>query len=64
MKVRWWLAGYLVAMAAVLVAPLSSDSPDVLEKVAVVNGFAVKAERSSYSLIAGYRFRMRGKAVV
>ena len=56
MKVRWCVAGYLVAMAAVFVAPLSSDSPDVLEKVAEVNGFAVKAEQSSYSLIAGYRF--------
>lgn len=56
MKLRWWIVGYLVAMAAVLIAPLASANPDGLERVAEDKGFIEKSEDAPYSVIADYVF--------
>jgi hypothetical protein len=56
MKLRWWVVGYLVAMAVVLIAPLASPDPDGLERVATDKGYIEKAEDAPYSVIADYVF--------
>jgi hypothetical protein len=56
MKLRWWVVGYLVAMALVLIAPLASPDPDGLERVATDKGYIEKAEDAPYSVIADYVF--------
>ena len=56
MKLRWWVAGYLIAMAVVFVAPFASSDPDGLERVAEDKEFIHKAEDAPYSVIADYVF--------
>ena len=52
--VRWWVIGYLVAVAVTLLAPLASGSPDGLERVAENAGFIERAQDAPYAIIADY----------
>ncbi|MFH1140243.1 MAG: PDGLE domain-containing protein [Chloroflexota bacterium] len=54
MKLRWWMVGYFIAMALVLLSPLASPSPDGLERVAEDKGFSNRAQGAPFSLIADY----------
>ena len=52
--VRWWVLGYIVAVAVTLLAPLASGSPDGLERVAGDYGFIERAQGAPYAIIADY----------
>ena len=52
--VRWWVVGYIVAVAVTLLAPLASGSPDGLERVAEDAGFIERAQDAPYAIIADY----------
>ena len=52
--IRWWAAGYLIAVAVVLLAPFASGSPDGLERVAEDAGFLERAQSAPYAVIADY----------
>ena len=54
MGVRWWVLGYVIAVAVTLLAPLASGSPDGLERVAEDAGFIERAQDAPYSIIADY----------
>ena len=54
MGVRWWVVGYIVAVAVTLLAPLASGSPDGLERVAEDAGFIERAQDAPYAIIADY----------
>ena len=56
MKVTWWIAGYFIALAVTLLAPLASGSPDGLERVAEDQGFIDTARDAPYAVIADYVF--------
>ena len=56
MKLRWWIAAYLLMLALVLLAPLASTAPDGLERLAENEGFAESATDAPYSVLAGYLF--------
>ena len=56
MKFKWWIAGYMIAMALVLIAPLASPDPDGLERVAEDKGFIDEGSDAPYSIIADYVF--------
>ena len=56
MKLRWWIAGYVSALAVALLSPLASGSPDGLERVAEDKGFLGRAEDAPYGVIADYVF--------
>lgn len=51
----WWIAGLLVAAAVVIVlAPLASDDPDGLERVAIDAGFAEQGTDSGFEILPDY----------
>ncbi len=50
----WWVGGYFVALAAVLIAPLASASPDGLESVAERFGFLETAREAAFDIIPDY----------
>lgn len=51
----WWVAGLLIAAAVVVVlAPLASDDPDGLERVALDTGFAAQGTDPGFELLPGY----------
>ena len=52
---RWWVAGYIVAVALTLLAPFASSSPDGLERVAEDVGFINRALDAPYAIIADYQ---------
>jgi hypothetical protein len=54
MKIKWWIAGYLIVLAVAMLAPLASASPDGLERVAQDQQFSILAEESRYQVIPGY----------
>ena len=54
MGARWWVVGYIVAVAVTLLAPLASGSPDGLERVAEDAGFIERAQDAPYAIIADY----------
>ena len=54
MKMRWWIAGYLIVLAIAMFAPLASASPDGLEQVAHNQQFALQAQDSPYAVIPDY----------
>ena len=54
MGARWWVVGYIVAVAVTLLAPLASGSPDGLERVAEDAGFIDRAQDAPYAIIADY----------
>ena len=56
MKFTWWIAGYFIALAVTLLAPLASGSPDGLERVAEDQGFIDTAKDAPYAVIADYVF--------
>ena len=56
MKLRWWIAAYLLMLALVLLAPLASTAPDGLERLAENEGFAESATDAPFSMLAGYLF--------
>ena len=56
MRLRWWIAGYVIAVAVALLSPLASGSPDGLERVADDRGFLERAEDAPYGVIADYVF--------
>ena len=51
---RWWVGGYIIAVAVTLLAPLASGSPDGLERVAEDAGFIARAQHAPYAIIADY----------
>jgi hypothetical protein len=53
-KPKWWIVGYLAALAVTLISPLASGSPDGLERVAESEGFSQLAEKAPYAVIADY----------
>lgn len=55
-NLRWWVVGYVIALAVALLSPLASGAPDGLERVAADEGFLEKAEDAPYSVIADYVF--------
>lgn len=56
-NIRLWIAGYVIALAAAVLSPLASSSPDGLESVAETHGFLDKAaEEPYYSIIPDYLF--------
>ena len=56
MRLRGWIAAYLLVLAVVLLAPLASSAPDGLERLAENEGFAERATDAPFSLLAGYLF--------
>ena len=52
---RLWVAGYIVAVALTMLAPLASGSPDGLERVAEDAGFLSRALDAPYAIIADYQ---------
>ena len=50
----WWVVGYAIALATVLIAPLASSSPDGLERVAEDQGFIETALDAPYNIIPDY----------
>ena len=52
---RWWVGGYIVAVALTLLAPFASSSPDGLERVAEDVGFINRALDAPYAIIADYQ---------
>ena len=52
---RLWVAGYIIAVAFTLLAPLASSSPDGLERVAEYAGFLSRALDAPYAIIADYQ---------
>ena len=61
---RWWVVGYVVALAVALLSPLASGDPDGLERVAGDKGFLARAEDAPYSVIADYVFPGIGNEAV
>ena len=56
MKLKWWIAGYAIALALVVLSPLASSSPDGLERVAGDKAFLEKAEEAPYEIVPDYAF--------
>lgn len=56
MRLRWWIAAYLLVLAVALLAPLASNDPDGLERLAESEGFAETATGAPFSILAGYIF--------
>lgn len=56
MSIKWWVVGYLIAMAVVLLAPFASPDPDGLERVATDEGYIEEGEEAPYSVISDYVF--------
>lgn len=54
MKLTWWIAGYVFALAVTLLAPLASGSPDGLERVAEDKGFAGSSQEAPFAVIQDY----------
>ena len=54
MKLRWWIVGYLIALAAAALSPFASGAPDGLERVAQDKGFDEAASGPIYETIPGY----------
>ena len=54
MGIRWWVVGYVIAVAVTLLAPFASGSPDGLERVAENSGFIERAQDAPYAIIADY----------
>ena len=52
---RIWAAGYVIAIALVMLAPFASGSPDGLERVAEDSGFMSAALSAPYSIISDYQ---------
>ena len=51
----WWVVGLLITAAVVvLLAPLASDDPDGLERVAIDAGFAEQGTDAGYQLLPDY----------
>lgn len=64
MKIRWWIVGLLIALAVAFLSPLTSSSPDGLERVAENHGFLEKAKDAPYAIIADYVFPWVGNEAV
>ncbi len=61
----WWLAGLLVAaMVVVVLAPLASDDPDGLERVAIDAGFAEQGTDAGFELLPDYSVPFLGDSAV
>ena len=52
---RLWAAGYVIAIALVMLAPFASGSPDGLERVAEDSGFMSAALSAPYAIISDYQ---------
>ena len=64
MKLKWWIAGLLIALAVALISPLASAWPDGLERVAEDKGFIEDAQDAPYEVIPDYVFPGLGNEVV
>jgi hypothetical protein len=53
---KWWHYALILSFLLALVSPLSSGSPDGLEKVAEDKGFIEKANNPPFQIIADYVF--------
>ncbi len=58
---RWAVAGALVTLLALLLAPLASASPDGLEWVAEQSGFLDTAQNAPYNLLPDYTLPFLGE---
>lgn len=57
----WWLVGLMVAAAVVIVlAPLASEDPDGLERVAIDGGFADAGQAAPFEILPGYSLPLLG----
>ncbi|MFC2031912.1 PDGLE domain-containing protein [Chloroflexota bacterium] len=56
MKSKWWLISLLVCLAVASLSPLTSSSPDGLERVAEDKGFIDSAQEAPFQIIADYVF--------
>ena len=51
----WWVVGLLIAGAVVIVlAPLASEDPDGLERVAIDAGFAEQGTEAGFEILPDY----------
>jgi len=64
MKLKWWIAGLLIALAVALISPLASAWPDGLERVAEDKGFVEDAQDAPYEVIPDYVFPGVGNEAV
>ncbi len=61
----WWVAGLLfAAMVVVVLAPLASDDPDGLERVAIDAGFAEQGTDAGFELLPDYSVPFLGDSAV
>ena len=57
----WWVAGLVLAAATVIVlAPLASDAPDGLERVAIDAGFAEQGTEAAFEVLPDYSVPLLG----
>jgi cobalt/nickel transport system permease protein len=56
LKNCWWVIAFIFCLGLATLAPLASNSPDGLERVAEDAGFASRAVSAPYALIADYVF--------
>ena len=56
MRLRWWIAGYIIVLALAALTPLASSNPDGLERLAESQGFAESATEAPFSMLSGYLF--------
>lgn len=57
----WWVAGLVLAAAVVIVlAPLASNAPDGLERVAIDAGFAEQGTDAAYEVLPDYSVPLLG----
>lgn len=61
---RWVIAGTLVTLAVLLLAPLASASPDGLEWVAEQTGFLDTAQNAPYNILPDYTLPFLGETGV
>ena len=58
----WWVAGLLIAaMVVIVLAPLASDDPDGLERVAIDAGFAEQGTDAGFELLPDYSVPFLGE---
>jgi cobalt/nickel transport system permease protein len=60
----WVVAGLLVALAVVLLAPLASANPDGLERVAIDMGFMGHGAGAPYQILPDYTIPLLGKTAL
>lgn len=60
----WVVAGLMIALIVVLLAPLASADPDGLERVAIDAGFIDQGVNASYQILPDYTIPLLGKTAL